>query len=68
MTTNLEKEPELTEAEQQKFKALAKQVQNDTHFQAILQTVPSDRRRVLYQQIKPYLSFKARSFLVYKFY
>lgn len=68
MMTNLKKEPELTEAEQQKFKMLARKIQGDTHFQAILQTVQSDRRRILYYQIKPYLRFKARSFLVYKFY
>lgn len=57
----------LSEAEFQRFKQLAKQVRDDKHFAAILNTVPFHRRRALYDMIKPYLPFKAASFLVYKF-
>lgn len=66
--TSLEKEPELTEAQQQKFKALVGLIANDDHLRALLQTVPFDRRRVLYDQYKPFLKFKPKPFMLYKFY
>lgn len=58
----------LSEAEIQKFKALAAQVRDDRHFAAILNTVTYDRRRPLYDMIKPYLSFKPKPFYLYRFY
>lgn len=52
----------LTKGEIRKFKKLATMIKDDTHLQAILQTAIFDQREILYNQIAPWLSFKARPF------
>lgn len=59
--------PDLTEAECRHLRRLAAMVHGDSHFQAILNTVPHEQRRALYEQIKPLLSFKPKPFILYKF-
>lgn len=51
-----------------KFKALALCINGDKHFAGILQTVPDNRRKDLYNIISKHLSFKPRPFSSYKFY
>lgn len=60
--------PETSDVELQKLKMLASNVQDDKHFNAILQQVNWEMRRAVYNRIKPHLSFKPKPYILYKFY
>ena len=51
----------------QKLKMLAANVQDDAHFRGILQQVNWEMRRAVYNRIKPFLTFKPKPFMLYKF-
>jgi len=58
---------EVSDVEIQKLKMLAANVQDDTHFRGILQQVNWEMRRAAYNRIKPFLTFKPKPFMRYKF-
>jgi hypothetical protein len=68
VTTGDGGEPPLTKAEIRKFKKLCAQIKDDVHLQAILNTVPLDRRRFTYDQFVPFLTFAAKPFEQLRFF
>ena len=50
-----------------KIKMMARQIIGDDHLEAILRDAQPAMRRQVYELVKPYLTFKPKSFLVMKF-
>lgn len=52
----------LTKAELMLFRTLAESIRDNEHLAEILQSVAPDRREVIYEQIKPFVTFPCREF------